>query len=247
MSTLFDNAYPRTETATNKNENSKWATGRRYAVMNSLISTLGKVAAMRDIPVLIMNQIVTRYRQNRSALLVPAMAGMEWDNGIATRLVLFRDWPPDPGRLADLHLNDEKRRSIRYVGVVKIAGVGVSEAHGLGAIVPFTIENVSLIRLVARSRLTPQSGLSDVNLKTEEVPIETLTSPARPPKRTYEEVADSEDEPGSDEEYGWVEEDEVATEGLIDEAVLARGLSEGGAEQPPQKKRALEKEPSPEA
>ena len=43
-----------------------------------------------------------------------------------------------------------------------------------------------------------------------------LQSPARPPKRRYAEIADSEDEGvDSDELYGWAEDDEVEAEGLL--------------------------------
>lgn len=41
-----------------------------------------------------------------------------------------------------------------------------------------------------------------------------LSSPARPTKRAFEEVADSEDEALSDDDYGWDDEDELAA-GLI--------------------------------
>lgn len=224
VSTLFDRAYPRTgATTSNTNDNKKWASGRRYAVMNSLVSALGKIAAVRDIPVVITNQTTTLIRKGFSTLLVPGMAGLEWDNGIATRLVLFRDWPLDPGRLVDLE--DEKRKKTRYVGAVKVAGVGLNESGGLGTVVPFIIESC---------------GLCDVDLRTVEVPIQTLTSPVRSSKRTYTEIADSEDEFGSDELYDWGEEDEIAAEGLIDDAALAGDPPERKSLQPPQKKRATE-------
>jgi hypothetical protein len=44
------------------------------------------------------------------------------------------------------------------------------------------------------------------------VPI--LSSPARPTKRPFEEIADSEDEALSDDDYGWDDKDELAA-GLI--------------------------------
>ena len=46
--------------------------------------------------------------------------------------------------------------------------------------------------------------------------VKPLQSPARPPKRRYAEIADSEDEGAdSDELYGWAEDDEVEAEGLL--------------------------------
>lgn len=148
VSTLFDSAYPRTRAAKDNKKDGNWAAGRRYAVMSSLISSLSKIAAIRDIPVVVTNQVTTRYRED-VALLAPAMGGSEWDNGIATRLVVFRDWPPDPGRLVDF--NDEKIKQIRYVGIVKVAGVALRDADGLGAIIPFSIGSVSFSNRLYRS------------------------------------------------------------------------------------------------
>lgn len=222
VSTLFDYAYPRTGSRTgNKNDDAKWAAGRRYAVMNHLVSTLGKTATLKDIPVLLTNQTVTKMRPGEGALLMPAMAGMEWDSGIATRLVLFRDWPPEPSKLTNLE--DHRRSNVRFVGVVKMKWTAPGEANGFGAVVPFTIE---------------KSGLFDVELKSVEVPMQPLTSPARSTtKRRYAEVADSDDEQNSDELYGWGNEDDIAAEGLIDESDLAIGLARESSLHPPQQKK----------
>ncbi|KAK8167683.1 P-loop containing nucleoside triphosphate hydrolase protein [Phyllosticta citrichinensis] len=222
LSTLFDYAYPRTGSRTgNKNDDSKWAAGRRYAVMNDLVSTLGKTATLKDIPVLLTNQTVTKMRPGEGALLMPAMAGIEWDSGIATRLVLFRDWRPEPSKLTNLE--EHRRSQVRFVGVVKMNGTALGEANGLGAVVPFTIE---------------KSGLFDVELKSVEVPMQPLTSPARSTtKRRYAEVADSDDELNSDELYGWGNEDDIAAEGLIDESDLAIGLARESSSHPPQQKK----------
>ncbi|KAK8206330.1 P-loop containing nucleoside triphosphate hydrolase protein [Phyllosticta paracitricarpa] len=235
VSTLFDYAYPRTGSGTgNKNDDVKWAAGRRYAVMNDLVSTLGKTATLKDIPVLLTNQTVTKMRPGAGALLMPAMAGTEWDSGIATRLVLFRDWPPEPGKLTNLE--EHRRSKVRFVGVVKMNGTAIDEADGLGAVVPFTIE---------------KSGLFDVELKSAELPMQPLTSPAAQrtsTKRRYAEVADSDDEElNSDELYGWGNEDDIATEGLIDESDLAIGLARetsSSSSHPPrqQKRQATEKQ-----
>ena len=64
-----------------------------------------------------------------------------------------------------------------------------------------------------------QTGLCDISIAPHDITAPLLVpTEARPPKRPFaefdEEVAD---EPNSDE-YGWIENDDVATEGLIDEA-----------------------------
>ncbi|KAK8218954.1 P-loop containing nucleoside triphosphate hydrolase protein [Phyllosticta capitalensis] len=220
VSTLFDYAYPRTGSGTgNKNDDAKWAAGRRYAVMNSLVSSLGKTAALKDIPVLLTNQTVTKVRPGAGALLMPAMAGTEWDSGVATRLVLFRDWPPELRKMTNL--DENRRNQVRFLGVVKMNGTTLGEADSLGAVLPFTIE---------------KSGLLDMDLKSAEVSMQSFTSPARPAKRTYTEVADSEDDLSSDELYGWG--DDIAAEGLIDDSDLIIGLARESSKNPPQKRHA---------
>ena len=49
------------------------------------------------------------------------------------------------------------------------------------------------------------------------------SSPIKPPKRPLTDIADSEDELGSEDGFGWVEEDELAAEGLINDESLLRG------------------------
>ena len=72
-----------------------------------------------------------------------------------------------------------------------------------------------------------QSGLCDVSIAADDItaPI-LLPTQARPPKRLFAEIdEDAGEEPNSDELYGWIEDDEVAAEGLlVDEASIAADL-----------------------
>lgn len=71
--------------------------------------------------------------------------------------------------------------------------------------------------------LTFQAGLSELKLQTTtSVAIQHLTSPVRPAKRPYTEIADSDDEDAlnSDDLYDWAEAEEVTSEGLVNESVL---------------------------
>jgi hypothetical protein len=60
----------------------------------------------------------------------------------------------------------------------------------------------------------------------------TISSNTRPPKRRFAEMNDDEgvNGPGSDELYGWVEDDEVAAEGLlvdeVDETPMASNIDD---------------------
>lgn len=145
VSTLFDSAYPRNtddRSNGNKNNDGKWASNRRFAVMNDLMSKLGKLAALNNIAVLVTNQTATRIRPGLGAVLLPALSGTEWDNGISTRLVLFRDWPPP----AHKDMSDADRQQlgkVRYVGAIKVNGVTLAEVGNVGSVVSFTIQAVS--------------------------------------------------------------------------------------------------------
>jgi hypothetical protein len=146
ISTLFDNAYPRNaddRAAKNRNDQARWAAGRKFAVMNELISMLTKLAAMHDIALLITSQTITRIRAGSRALLVPAISGAEWENGISTRLVLFRDWVPGQGKWTKA--DAARMQKTRFAGVLKANGAGLADDGGVGSIVPFAIEEVSLI------------------------------------------------------------------------------------------------------
>lgn len=80
-------------------------------------------------------------RSGTRALLLPAMSGGDWDSGISTRLVLFRDWLPadEPSSKVE----DGRVRRARFIGVVKANGVSLADEGGVGRVIPFTIEKAS--------------------------------------------------------------------------------------------------------
>ena len=72
---------------------------------------------------------------------------------------------------------------------------------------------------------TMQSGLCDISMAASDVAAAvTLHNQARPPKRSFADVdEDAGEEPNSDELYGWIEDDEVAAEGLLIHEAPAAG------------------------
>ncbi|KAJ4314635.1 hypothetical protein N0V94_006365 [Neodidymelliopsis sp. IMI 364377] len=219
LSTLIDNAYPRNtdDRAKNKTDQSRWAAGRRYAVINDLIAAFTKFAALHDIALIITCQTITRIRGASRALLVPAITGIEWENGISTRLLLFRDWVPQHAKAQD-KVDADRLQKTRFAGLVKVNGVALADEGGVGNVVPFAIE---------------RTGLFDVDIAADDTAT-TMVLPiqARPPKRTFDEVDENAaEEPNSDDVYGWIEDDGVAAEGLlIDDASTT---NDGGAHQEP--------------
>jgi hypothetical protein len=66
-----------------------------------------------------------------------------------------------------------------------------------------------------------QTGLCNINVAADDIATPLVVpAQARPSKRSFKEIdEDAGEEPNSDELYGWIEDDDVATEGLlIDEA-----------------------------
>jgi hypothetical protein len=99
------------------------------------------MAALRDVALLVTCQTITRMRGTSRALLVPAISGVEWENGVSTRLVLFRDWVRQ-AKARDTADADKLLRA-RFAGLVKVNGTALADEGGVGSVVSFAIENVS--------------------------------------------------------------------------------------------------------
>jgi hypothetical protein len=143
MSTLIENAYQKSHDVlpVKKTDAKKWAAGRKYAVMSEMVSRLGRTAAINNLAVLLTSQTITRIRSGLGALLLPAISGTEWENGISTQLVLFRDWPPK--RNTQITAEDaEVWKGLRYVGVIKVQGVLAADQGRFETVIPFSIEKV---------------------------------------------------------------------------------------------------------
>jgi hypothetical protein len=143
VSSIFDVAYSRINDHRSKKqpEAAKWAAARKYAVMGDLISRLQKLASMQDLVVLLTQQTRMRIRSGAGALLLPVLSGIEWDNGVSSQLVLFRDFPPKGNTQPDPKLMERWSR-LRYVGLIKINGVSAEENGRFDTVVPFSIEKV---------------------------------------------------------------------------------------------------------
>jgi hypothetical protein len=147
------------------------------------MAALAKFAALHNVALLVMTQTATRIRPQDRALLVPALSGPEWDNGVSTRLFLFRDWHS------------------RFAALTKAHGKALAGDGDVGTLVPFAIESDGL-RALSTATDTATTML---------LPIQPGSS-----KRSFADMDDdTAPEPGSDELYGWLEDDTVTAEGLV--------------------------------
>ena len=146
ISSLFNLAFPKkTETATSWQEPVKrpdaaqWAGTRKWAVMSDFVSKIGKLAATKNIAILLTMQTTTRVRAEAEACLYPAITGTAWDNGIHARIALFRDWLLKSGTSSS---QGSYESGSRCAAVVKAGGVS---SEGFGRAIPFRIRKVPLL------------------------------------------------------------------------------------------------------
>ncbi|KAI1162435.1 P-loop containing nucleoside triphosphate hydrolase protein [Nemania serpens] len=179
LSGLINRAFPKNLEPRQNTKGSGPAT-RRLQVLQFLVSALQKLSATQDLLVVILSQCATRMQTERGATISPAISASCWEQGVATRLVLFQDWTAI----------DSELRNVRIVGVQKSNDQG--SPNGIGLVFPFEIRN---------------GGLAGLDLETNG-PSLTLATNARHQKRKFAqsdfEIADSEGE-----DYGWEYEDEA--------------------------------------
>ncbi|CAF9927550.1 MAG: hypothetical protein ALECFALPRED_003740 [Alectoria fallacina] len=208
ISTLFSLAFPKTAENANsqqppvkKTDTAHWVSGRRWAVMGDFISKISRLAATKNIAILLTSQTTTRIRSETGAVLHPAISGAAWDTGISTGIVIFRDWMFQASEVASSQ--GEYVPGIRFAGVVKAKGISY---EGVGKVVTFVIEKTRLREITAdwtETRLNGSPVLQAVSLK-----------------RKRGEVADSQsedEEAESDREFGWAGDyDTLTTEAVTD-------------------------------
>ena len=142
LSTLVGTAFPRLverhdvqPVSLKKSEAIQWAMSRKWSVVADLVSRLGKLAATKNVAVVVINQTNSRIRSEAGVILHSALSGKAWDSGISTRIVLFRDWI-----LQTEDSNQEKRfTGARLAGVIKGGRMAVGT---LEKAVPFMIKKV---------------------------------------------------------------------------------------------------------
>jgi len=133
LSPLIEHAYPRNiyddyshnKNSTNKNDNTKWLSGRRNAVINEVASRLNKLAAVQNIAILVTNQVMTRIKRGEEAIVAPILGGQEWSSAMGARVVVLADFAGGGG----------EKRVVRFAEVVKGGSGG-----GGGGVVGFMVK-----------------------------------------------------------------------------------------------------------
>ncbi|KAI0008602.1 P-loop containing nucleoside triphosphate hydrolase protein [Xylariaceae sp. FL0662B] len=180
LSALVNYAFPR-NFETRKTAKGPGPSARRLQVLQSVISAVQKLAATRDLIIVILSQCATRMQAEQRAALTPAINASTWEQGIATRLVLFRDWAMKNDTIHDVH----------FAGIQKRNGKVIP--GGIDPIFAFDIQNDCLVDVQLDGSQLPQLPLS----------LSSNADAKRKLDQTGFEIADSEGE----EDYGWEEDD----------------------------------------
>ncbi|KAE9363090.1 P-loop containing nucleoside triphosphate hydrolase protein [Stipitochalara longipes BDJ] len=199
FSTLISSAFPRTidANATPRKPGAPNPSARKFPILQYLITSLQKLAATRNIAIVVFSQCVTKMRPGAGAVLVPAINTTAWEQGLRCRIALFRDWGWDD---EEGHPVDD----VRLAQVFKAEGITVPD--GRAKLVGFSIAEIGLIPLT----LPTLPNLASPHLPALLPSATTTPTLPLPQKRklsaTDLEIPDSEGE--DDEDYGWAEEDE---------------------------------------
>lgn len=183
-SALINSSLPR---SLERKGNPKQAKGptqasKRLQGLQFIITTLQKLAATKNCAVVLLSQCATKMRSEQKPTLIPSINTTVWEQGVSTRLVLFRDWA----------WNGNKSSSVFLAGLQKIDGRVVQDA----------VEHVSAFKV-------EPAGISSVHYEVSDPGMEVAAMAPRPKRKlgqTELEVPDSDD----DEDYGWADEDEDA-------------------------------------
>ncbi|KXX73162.1 DNA repair protein rhp55 [Madurella mycetomatis] len=183
LSALVNHAFPKLPetraTADAKGVRGPSLAARRIQVLQYIASSLQKLAATRDVAVVVLTQCATKMQAERGATLIPAINANVWEQGVSTRLVLFRDWLQDGVEARGLH----------FVGIQKLNGKCMSVV--VDKICAFAVE---------------AGGLVSVDYDNTE-PVRPLSSTAAQKRKLADtdfEIADSDDE-----DYGWDDDEDV--------------------------------------
>ncbi|KAK2040342.1 P-loop containing nucleoside triphosphate hydrolase protein [Colletotrichum somersetense] len=181
LSALVNHAFP-------KASDGPGLSAKRLQALQYIASALQKLAAMRDCAVVVLSQCATRMQLERSATLIPSINAGIWEQGMSTRVVLFRDWVWKDGRPS----------TVSFAGVQKLDG-----KTG-----PDMMQNAAAFRVEA-------TGVVGVHYDTSQPSVLVSSNAPRAKRKLVEtglEVPDSEEE-DDDEEYGWAQEDDAALPG----------------------------------
>ncbi|KIL92608.1 hypothetical protein FAVG1_03788 [Fusarium avenaceum] len=131
LSALVNSALPKSHDGKAMSKNSKGPSpsAKRMQALQSIMSALQKLAATRNCAVVVLSQCATKMHSERGATLTAAVNANVWEQGVSTRLVMFRDWV----------WQDSNLTSVFLAGLQKLDGKACQEV--VENIVAFKVES----------------------------------------------------------------------------------------------------------
>ena len=143
ISSLLTAAFPDKLDSADKSgkrkDDAQWASNRRFSIMGDLLANLTRMAAVRNLAVVLLSQTGIRIKQDYGAILRPAISSKTWLDNVSNRVIVFRDFCDAISRSPK-----QGQTGARFAGIAKLNG---NTRKGLSSVALFTIEQVrSLIR-----------------------------------------------------------------------------------------------------
>ncbi|OAA40770.1 DNA recombination/repair protein RecA/RadB, ATP-binding domain protein [Beauveria brongniartii RCEF 3172] len=223
VSALINSALPRSHVSKQKTKQPPGTTPseKRMLALQTIMSLLNKLAATRNCAVVILSQCATKMQSEHGAALVPAVNATVWEQGISTRIALFRNWSWE-GR---------KPHSVFLAGVQQVDGRAMMDVVGNAS--AFTVESMGVrgveyeashpMEMAAAAQQKRKIGQTELEVPDSEdedygwANEDEASLPAPPPQWQGSEdiilgqdVGRSEDEEEAEEEYHSYDETEGA-------------------------------------
>ncbi|KAF4126679.1 RecA/RadA recombinase [Geosmithia morbida] len=176
---------------------------KRKQVLQSIIKSLQTLASTRNCAVVVLSQCATQMLPSgRGATLTPAVNATLWEQGVSTRLVLFRDWVG--GGSGSGSGSGSRYAPVFLAGVQKLDGRHTHE--GVEHVSAFRIDGDGIASVPYHRVDEDDAALTNASTISvmAATPVPRQQQKKRKLAQTGFEVPDSED----DEDYGWAEEDE---------------------------------------
>lgn len=137
---LLDLAYPRQ--LDDRSENGKWTASRRHAITGELARAFARLAAVRNLAILVTTHATTKLKGDAAAILKSAIANSDWDNAIAHKIVLFQDWAEEMDKEQALL----SKPAARFASIARSVALGLPIEFGHGGVVAFDITSASILQ-----------------------------------------------------------------------------------------------------
>lgn len=159
MTGLPQNEFSATITSTTPNQLSREeiisrsVANRRAVMLGAISAGLSRLAASSNVAVVVLNKATSGRRSgDRSAVLRSMLNAPQWNESIATRIVLYRDfWPSDKQNSGPIDSSQSAQWRDYPLRIAEVEKLGGREINSRG--VKFVILKVSLLKLLSRSNI----------------------------------------------------------------------------------------------